>query len=65
MTPEEKAAVINARVATALVRAMGMQAQNLMKQQMGDVIPYREAAFIKVIEEEGICWNSIHGVLYD
>lgn len=65
MSPEEKAAVINARAATALIRAMGMQAQNLVKQQMGDVIPYREDAFIKVIEEEGVHWNSIHGVLYD
>jgi len=65
MTPEEKAAVINARAATALVRAMGMQAENLMRQQWGDSVAYAEDAFLKVIEEEGIHWNSIHGVLYD
>ena len=65
MTPEEKAAVINARAATAIVRAMGMQAENLVRQQRGESMAYTEDAFTKVIEEEGIHWNSIHGVLYD
>jgi len=65
MSPEEKAAIINARAATALIRAMGMQAENFIRQQRGHTIAYAEDAFTKVIEEEGIHWNSIHGVLYD
>lgn len=65
MTPEEKAAIINARAATALIRAMGMQAENIMRQHRGHTIAYAENAFIKVIEEEGIHWNAIHPVLYD
>lgn len=30
MTPEEKAAIINARSVTALIRAMGMRAENMI-----------------------------------
>jgi hypothetical protein len=65
MTPEEKAAVINARAATALIRAMGMQAENTMREHRGWAIAYAEDAFIKVIEEESIHWNAICSVLYE
>jgi len=65
MTPEEKAAVINASAATALIRAMGMQAENLMRQQRGETIAYVEDAFIKVIEEECIHWNGVNSLIQD
>ncbi|MHC4188433.1 MAG: hypothetical protein ACYSUB_01990 [Planctomycetota bacterium] len=65
MSPEEKAAVINARAAMALVRAMGMQAENLNRQQRGESIAYVEEAFEQVIIDEGIYWNAIHSFLFD
>ena len=65
MTSEEKAAVINARCATALIRAMGMQAENQDRLSKGYSIAYTENAFENVIVEEGTSWNDIHGVLYN
>ncbi len=59
MSDELKAAVINARVATAMIRAMGMQAENQHRTHRGDQIAYDETAFLNVIEEEGVHWNAI------
>lgn len=54
-----KAAVINARCATAMIRAMGMQAENKVREHRGDAPAYDEKDFIRVIEEEGVHWNAI------
>ena len=64
MTEEQKAAVINARAATAMIRAMGMQATNMQRQHRGESMAYTSADFEKVIEEEGTHWNAIYTVLY-
>jgi len=59
MSDEQKAAIINARCATALIRAMGMQSENQQRDHQGCAMAYTEADFIKVIEEEGTHWNAI------
>ncbi len=59
MKDELKAAVINARVATAMIRAMGMQAENQHRMNCGSSIAYGEEAFVAVVEEEGIHQNAI------
>jgi hypothetical protein len=61
MTEEQKAAVIYARVACAVIRAMGMQAGN---SQYPECQPYSKDAFDQVIIEEGIHWNAIHQVIF-
>ena len=65
MTEEQKAAVINARCATAMIRAMGMQAENEVRRHRGEAPSYREEDFVKVIEEEGTCWNSTSRVIFE
>ena len=64
MTSEEKAAVIIARCATAMIRAMGMQAENQKKQRQGYIPAYDETEFERIIHEEGTHWNAIHGILF-
>ena len=49
--------VLNCRAATALIRAMGMAAENQHRVQCGKSIAYGEEAFEKVIVEEGVHWN--------
>jgi hypothetical protein len=61
---EIKAARINASCATAMIRAMGMQAENQQRERQGLALAYDEEAFIRVINEEGIGWNDVHKVLY-
>jgi hypothetical protein len=64
MTEEQKAAAVNARVACAMIRAMGMQAENAARILRGEPIAYTEEAFDRVIIEEGIHGNAIHRALY-
>ncbi len=59
-----KAATINARCVTAMIRAMGMQAENDQRKAVGSSMAYDEAAFLNVIEEEGTHWNSVARVLH-
>ena len=65
MTDDQKAAVINARAATAMIRAMGMHAENMQRQHRGEVMAYTSDDFMKIIEEEGTHWNAVAGVLFD
>lgn len=65
MGDELKLARIMARCTTALIRAMGMQAENQQREHQGNAMAYDEAAFLKIIEEEGTHWNSICDVLRD
>jgi hypothetical protein len=62
MSDEIKAATINARCTTALIRAMGMQAAN---SQFPQDQPYTEKDFQNVIVEEGTHWNAVASVLRD
>lgn len=64
LSTEEKAAVVNARCATAMIRAMGMQAENSERIRTGHSIKYGEKAFESVIEQEGTHWNAVAEFLY-
>jgi hypothetical protein len=64
MTEEQKAAIINARCATAMIRAMGMQAENDRRKWHGEPPAYNENNFLAVIEEEGTDYNSVIGFLH-
>jgi hypothetical protein len=64
MTEEQKAAVINARAATAMIRALGMQAANDQRKHRGEAMAFDQVDFDNVIQEEELHWNAIHGLLY-
>jgi hypothetical protein len=64
MSDERKVAEVNARCTTAMIRAMGMQAENQSRQHRGESPAYTEESFQKIIEEEGTGWNAVCGLLY-
>lgn len=64
MTEEQKASVLNARVTCAMIRAMGMQAENALRERKGEALAYNEQAFLNIIAEEDISWNAIYKLLY-
>lgn len=53
------AAVVHAGAARALVRAMGMHAENQARAAAGQAPAYGEAAFLELIDQEGISWNAV------
>lgn len=59
MTDETRATEMNARVARATIRAMGMQAENLNRCHRGESIAFVEDDFANVINEEGIGHNQV------
>ena len=59
MTSEERAAIVNASVARALIRAMGMQSENQSRKYRGEPVAYSESDFVNVIDLEGIGHNAV------
>ena len=57
-------AVIQARVACVLISLEGMKAANLMRKQHGLPPAYDDAAFEKLIEDEGIHHKAAMKELY-
>ncbi len=55
----ENVAIVNASVARAMIRAMGMQAENKQREVTGNSMAYTEQAFNDIIIEEGIDWNTV------
>lgn len=53
------AASVNAAVARAMIRAMGMQAENLRVAFYGQPPAYDEGKFLELINDEAIDWNSV------
>jgi len=51
--------IVNASVARALIKAMGMQAENLQRQHLGESVTYPDSAFVALIDDEGIGWNTV------
>jgi hypothetical protein len=51
-------ALLNAAVARAAIRAMGMQAENMIRHKRGETMAYSEEAFLKILEDECIGTNS-------
>jgi len=63
MSNERNVTIAQACIARAMIKAMGMQAENQDRVARGLVPAYVEEQFIGVIQEEGIGWNQIMGLL--
>lgn len=50
---------LQAMASAAMIRALGMQAANQARFQLGESLAYDEAAFEKLIDEHGLGWNQI------
>jgi hypothetical protein len=59
-----EAVTVGADIARALIRAMGMQAENQDREHRGAAPAYTEKAFFDIIDEEGIGYNSVRINLY-
>ncbi len=59
MTPEQKAAFINAQAACAMAEIAGMQAANQHRLSLGHSIAYDEDAFAAVPDRFGIGHNAV------
>jgi len=60
---QENTVILNARVARALIRAMGYQAENLQRQHRGESMAYMEKDFSDLIELEDIGHNDVISLL--
>ena len=47
----------------AMIRALGMQAENEQRKHRGESMAYDEEAFASIIGEFGIGWNDAIGTL--
>lgn len=63
MSPEQQVALLNAAVMRANIRVIAMQAENLRRIHCGEQIAYDESAFIAIINEEGIDYNTVMGMV--
>ena len=61
MTPEQQAAYIIAQAAEAMIRAMGMDAENQKRRSQGYTPAYTEAAFIELLAGYALGHNSVIG----
>lgn len=59
----DKAALVQAASARALIRAMGMQAENAILLHRGGSPPYRLVDFEALVEDEGIGHSDVMEVL--
>lgn len=60
-----QAAYINAQVACAMITAMGMQAENMQRQTLGQSMAYSDHDFSALLEEYGIHHNATVGALFN
>lgn len=63
MADGDKAAIIHAAAARALIKAMGMQAANAERAVAGRAPVYIEGDFLRLVYDEGIGWNAVLEVL--
>lgn len=61
---QKACAYLNAAVARASIRAMGMQARNAQCEISNQRPMYMEEEFMAVILQEGIGYNDVQSVLY-
>ncbi len=59
MTPEQQAAFIQAQPACAQVEALGMHAENMQREALGQSMAYDEEAFHSLITKYGIHHNAV------
>lgn len=65
MTPEQKAAYIQAQTACALIEMEGMKAENQHRITRGETIAYDGEAFMAIIEKYGIHNNGVIGFFHE
>ncbi len=61
----KRVAIVQARVATALIRLEGMRAANAERERHGHALAYDEEAFEALIVEEGVHHNAVMAALND
>lgn len=54
-----KAAQLIAKSSAALIEAMGMMSENIERANRGESLAYTEETFNKVVEDNGIDYNSV------
>lgn len=59
MTPEQKAAYVQAQTMAAYAEIEGMKAVNIERQDHGHSLAYSEGAFLEVIEKYGLHHNTL------
>lgn len=57
------AALLNSRVAEAMIMLEGMKAENAQRRHLGQPPAYVESAFEKLRVQSGVCWNDAVTIL--
>ena len=65
MDKEQNIAYINAQIACAMIKAMGMTAENKQREILGQSMAYSADMFFDLIEEHGLGHNSIITQLFN
>jgi len=65
VTPEQKAAYIQAQAACAMADIAGMQAENTYRENRGETTAYDEASFAEIPNRYGIHHNAVVGFFDD
>lgn len=60
MTPEQKAAYVNAQAVSAMAEILGMHWQNKSALLNGAGVRFHQEDFLEVIEKYGIHHNAVH-----
>lgn len=60
MSPEQKAAYVFSQAVCALIKAMGMHAENQANLKANGEIVYGEKEFDKIVNDYGIHHNAVH-----
>jgi hypothetical protein len=62
MTDEQKAAYVIADAVSALIEALGMTAENTIRQRQGKTLAYGDKAFYDVIDQHCLGYNKVAGL---
>ena len=65
MTPEQKAAYIQAQAACAMADVAGMQAENMQREHRGEAMAYVEEDFVEIPNKYGIHCNAVITFFHD
>lgn len=59
MDEQQSLVYIQSQIACAMIKAMGMQAENKQRETLGQSMAYTDADFFNLIEEHGIYHNAV------
>jgi hypothetical protein len=65
MTPEQRAAYVNAQTAAALIELESMKAANREREMHGHALAWGEDAFLELITRYGLDGNAIVRMFQD